>query len=78
MVFNVNVNSIDNITGIYLYNYGDITQNRTATMLLDLLNESKEVKVKDKFKDASMILSKIHEIEGTKLAYKFKLTRLLK
>ena len=65
MVFNVNVNNIDNITGIYLYNYGDITQNRTATMLLDLLNESKEVKVKDKFKEASMILSKIHEIEGT-------------
>lgn len=65
MVFNVNVNNIDNITGIYLYNYGDILQNRNATMILDLLKESKEVKVKEKFKEASIMLSKIHEIEGT-------------
>jgi hypothetical protein len=65
MVFNVNVNNIDNITGIYLYNHGDNTQNRNATMILDLLNESKEVKVKDKFKEASKTLSKKHEIEGT-------------
>lgn len=41
MVFNVNVNNIDNITGIYLYNHGDNTQNRNATMILDLLNEFK-------------------------------------
>jgi len=65
MVFNVNVNNIDNITGIYLYNHGDNTQNRNATMILDLLNKSKEVKVKDKFKEASKMLSKKHEIEGT-------------
>ncbi len=34
-------------------------------MILDLLNESKEVKVKDKFKEANKTLSKKHEIEGT-------------
>ena len=65
LVFNVNVNNIDNITGIYLYNRGDNTQSKNATMILDLLEESKEVKVKDKFKEASMMLSKKHEIEGT-------------
>jgi len=65
LVFNVNVNNIDNITGIYLYNRGDNTTNKNATMILDLLEESKEVKVKDKFKEASMMLSKKHEIEGT-------------
>ena len=65
MVFNVNVNNIDNITGIYLYNFGNSTQNRNASMILDLLEESKEVKVKDKFKEASMMLLKKHEIEGT-------------
>jgi hypothetical protein len=65
LVFNVNVNNIDNITGIYLYNRGDNTQNKNASMILDLLEESKEVKVKDKFKEASMMLSKKHEIEGT-------------
>lgn len=65
LVFNVNVNNIDNITGIYLYNRGDNTQNKNTTMILDLLEESKEVKVKDKFKEASTMLSKKHEIEGT-------------
>jgi hypothetical protein len=65
LVFNVNVNNIDNITGIYLYNRGDNTQSKNATIILDLLEESKEVKVKDKFKEASMMLSKKHEIEGT-------------
>ena len=65
MVFNVNINNTDNITGIYLYNHSDNTQNRNATMILDLLNESKEVKVKDMFKEASKKLSKKHEIEGT-------------
>lgn len=34
-------------------------------MILDLLNKSKEVKVKDKFKEASNMLSKKHEIERT-------------
>jgi hypothetical protein len=63
LVYNVNVNNIDNITGIYLYNRGDDTNK--ATMILDLLQEAKEVKVKDKFKEASMLLNKKHEIEGT-------------
>lgn len=65
MVFNVNVNNIHNITDIYLYNHGNNTQNRNETMILDLLSESKEVKVNDKFKEASKMLSKKHEIEGT-------------
>jgi len=34
-------------------------------MILNLLEEAKEVKVKDKFREASMMLSKTHEIEGT-------------
>ena len=63
LVYNVNVNNIDNITGIYLYSRGDNTRN--ARMLLNLLEEAKEVKVKDKFKDASMMLAKKHEVEGT-------------
>jgi hypothetical protein len=57
------VNNIDNITGIYVYSRGDDTKN--ATMLLDLLKEGKEVKVKDKFKEASIMLAKKHEVEGT-------------
>ncbi|HEX6379303.1 MAG TPA: hypothetical protein VFZ60_09525 [Nitrososphaeraceae archaeon] len=65
MVFNVNVNNIHNITDIYLYNHDNNTQNRNETMILDLLSESKEVKVNDKFKEASKMLSKKHEIEGT-------------
>jgi CHRD domain len=63
LVYNVNVNNIDNITGIYVYSRGDDTKN--ATMLLDLLKEAKEVKVKDKFKEASIMLAKKHEVEGT-------------
>ena len=31
----------------------------------DLLNEAKEVRVKDKFEEASMLLNKKHEVEGT-------------
>ena len=34
-------------------------------MILDLLEEAKEVKVKDKFKEASIILASKHEVEGT-------------
>jgi len=49
-VHNINVNNIHNITGIYLYNSGDIAKNKNPTMILDLLQESKEVKVKDRFK----------------------------
>jgi hypothetical protein len=63
LVYNVNVNNIDNITGIYLYSRGDDT--KKATMILDLLQETKEVKVKDKFNEASLLLNKKHEIEGT-------------
>jgi CHRD domain len=63
LVYNVNVNNIDNITGIYLYSRGDDT--KKASMILDLLQEAKEVKVKDKFNEASLLLNKKHEIEGT-------------
>ena len=63
LVYNVNVNNIDNITGIYVYSRGDNTKN--ASMLLDLLEEAKEVKVKEKFKEASLMLAKNHEVEGT-------------
>ena len=47
LVYNINVNNIDNITGIFLYSRGDNMKN--GTMILDLLEEAKEVKVKDKF-----------------------------
>lgn len=63
LVYNVNVNNIDNITGIYVYSRGDSTKN--ASMLLNLLEEAKEVKVKEKFKEASLMLGKKHEVEGT-------------
>jgi hypothetical protein len=63
LVYNINVNNIDNITGIFLYSRGDNMKN--GTMILDLLEEAKEVKVKDKFKEASIILAKKHEVEGT-------------
>jgi hypothetical protein len=63
LVYNINVNNIDNITGVFLYSRGDYTKN--TTMILDLLEEAKEVTVKDKFREASMMLSKSHEIEGT-------------
>jgi hypothetical protein len=63
LVYNVNVNNIDNITGIYVYSRGDNTKN--ASMLLNLLQEAKEVKVKEKFNEASVMLAKKHEVEGT-------------
>jgi len=63
LVYNINVNNIDNITGIYLYSHGDNTNN--PTIILDLLEEAKEVKVKDKFKEASIILASKHEVEDT-------------
>ena len=63
LVYNVNVNNIDNITGIYVYSRGDNTKN--ASMLLNLLEEAKEVKVKEKFKEASLMLAKKNEVEGT-------------
>ena len=63
LVYNVNVNNIDNITGIYLYSRGDNTTN--ATMVLNLLEEAKEVKVDEKFKRSNVMLTKKHEVEGT-------------
>lgn len=63
LVYNVNVNNIDNITGIYIYSRGDNTKN--GTMLFDLLEEAKEVRVKDKFKETKMMLAKKYEVEGT-------------
>jgi hypothetical protein len=59
------VNKIDNITGIYLYSDADLTNNKNSTMILDLLQESREVKVSNRFKDANILLTKKHEVEGT-------------
>jgi hypothetical protein len=63
LVYNFNVNNIDNITGIYLYSRGN--NDEQPKIILDLLQEAEEVRVKDKFKDASMLLNKKHEVEGT-------------
>lgn len=63
LVYNVNVNNIDNITGIYLYTHG--SANHGPRMVLDLLQEAKEVRVKDKFTEASTLLNKKHQVEGT-------------
>ena len=63
LVYNVNVNNIDNITSMYIYSRGDNTKN--ATMLLDLLEEAKEVKVKEKYKETNMMLAHKSEVEGT-------------
>ncbi|MDW0265626.1 MAG: CHRD domain-containing protein [Nitrososphaeraceae archaeon] len=63
LVYNVNVNNIDNITGIYLYSRGN--DNEEPRIILDLLKEAKEVRVKDIYKDTSTLLGKKHEIEGT-------------
>jgi CHRD domain len=63
LVYNVNVNNIDNITGVYIYSRGDNTKN--GTMLLDLLEEANEVKVKEKYKETNMMLANNSEVEGT-------------
>jgi hypothetical protein len=63
LVYNVNVNNIDNITSMYIYSRGDDTKN--GTMLLDLLEEAKEVKVKEKYKETNMKLAHKSEVEGT-------------
>lgn len=63
LVYNVNVNNIDNITGIYLYSRGN--DNEEPRIIFDLLHEAKEVRVKDKFEEASVLLNKKHEVEGT-------------
>lgn len=54
LVYNVNVNNIDNITGIYLYSRGN--DNEEPRIIFDLLHEAKEVRVKDKFEEASVLL----------------------
>src|SRR6266498_4206392 len=58
LVYNVNVDDIHNITGVYLYE-GNKKQN--GTMVLDLLEEAKEVKNDD----VNILKVKKHEIEGT-------------
>jgi hypothetical protein len=63
LVYNVNVNNIDNITSMYIYSRDDNTKN--GTMLLDLLEEAKEVKVKEKYKETNMKLAHKSEVEGT-------------
>lgn len=63
LVYNVNVNNIENITGIYLYSRGNETTNQT--MILDLLQEAKEVKVKDIYQETKLLLNKTKQIEGT-------------
>lgn len=63
LVYNVNVNNIHNITGIYLYSREDDTKNQT--MILDLLKEAKEVRVKDIYKETRDLLHKKDKIEGT-------------
>jgi hypothetical protein len=60
LIYSVNVNNIDNITGIFLYNKGE-----NQTIILDLLKEAKEVKVKDKFKETRNLLASLKEVEGT-------------
>jgi hypothetical protein len=63
LVYNVNVNNIDNITGIKLYNRADDTKNRT--LILDLLKKARETKVKDIFQGTTKLLNKTKQIEGT-------------
>jgi hypothetical protein len=63
LVFNVNVNNIDNITGIYLYSRGD--NNHGGNMILDLLKEAKEVKVKEKYEETNLNLTDGIEAEGS-------------
>jgi len=58
LVYNVNVDDIHNITGVYLYE-GNKKQN--GTMILDLLEEAKELKNDD----INIIKVTEHEIEGT-------------
>jgi hypothetical protein len=63
LVFNVNVNNIDNITSMYIYSRGDNTKN--ATLILDLLEEAQEVKVKEKYEETNLKLAHKSEVEGT-------------
>lgn len=61
LVYNVNVNDIDNITGIYLYSTR--SNPHYASMVLDLLKEAKEVKVKSNNINVTKVNQ--YDVEGT-------------
>lgn len=63
LVYNVNLNNIDNVTGIYLYSRAG--NNHGGNMILDLLQEAKEVKVKEKFEETNLNLTHDNELEGS-------------
>jgi len=63
LVYNVNVNNIDNITGIYIYSRGE--NNHGGNMILDLLEEAKEVKVKAKYEETNLNLTDGIEAKGS-------------
>jgi hypothetical protein len=63
LVYNVNVNNIDNITGIYLYSRGE--NNHGGNMILDLFEEAKEVKVKEKYEETNLNLTDGVEVKGS-------------
>lgn len=59
LVFNINVNDIDNITGIYIYSGGSNNQN--GSLILDLLEEAKELKNDD----INIMKENRDDVEGT-------------
>ncbi len=59
LVYNINVNDIDNMTGAYIYKGGNNNQN--GTMILDLLEEAKE----EKNDDINIVRENRDDIEGT-------------
>ena len=63
LVYNVNLNNIDDITGIYVYSRGD--NNHGGNMILDLLEEAKEVKVKEKYEETNLNLTDDYEVVGS-------------
>jgi hypothetical protein len=63
LVYNVNLNNIDDITGIYLYSKGD--NNHGGNMILDFLDEAKEVKVKEKYEETNLNLTDDYEVVGS-------------
>ena len=63
LVYNVNLNNIDDITGIYLYSRDD--NNHGGNMILDLLEEAREVKVKEKYDETNLNLTRDKELEGS-------------
>ena len=63
LVYNVNLNNIDDITGIYVYSRGD--NNHGGNMILDLLEEAKEVKAKEKYEETNLNLTDDYEVVGS-------------